>query len=103
VPFYAFPPNTIVITKGAHHVKTINKYGRTSRRFCGICSAMVVNDPHEAPMQTVSAMMMKSTEGIPFTPMMHIMYGEKSMSVKDGLPKIRAFPDMEGKGELVEE
>jgi hypothetical protein len=54
-------------------------------------------------MQTVSAMMMKSTEGIPFTPMMHIMYGEKSMSVKDGLPKIRAFPDMEGKGELVEE
>lgn len=93
MPFYAFPPGSLVVLKGAHHIKTINKYGRTARRFCGLCSAQVVNEPAGVPLLSVSAVSMKATNpDVKFTAACHIMYTERMMDIKDGLPKYKGFP-----------
>ena len=42
--------------------------------------------------------------GMPFKPALHISYGEKGLSIKDGLPKMRDSPkEMGGSGITLQE
>jgi hypothetical protein len=43
-------------------------------------------------------------QGLAYTPALHVNYGEKVMSVRDGLPKFKDFPkDFGGSGEMLAE
>jgi hypothetical protein len=45
-----------------------------------------------------------AVQGFSFQPAVHVNYGEKVMSVRDGLPKFRDFPkDFGGSGETLPE
>jgi len=45
-----------------------------------------------------------SVKGLKYTPTVHVHYGEKVMSVRDGLPKFKDFPkEFGGSGEMLAE
>ena len=73
-----------------------------NRKSCAKCGGAVVDDKSATMgMIMVPAGLWKGKQ---FEPTMHIMYGMKICSMKDGLPKFKTLPKgMGGDDELVEE
>ena len=87
--------------KGAERLGLFKKTEASHRHFCTACGAPVlVRHPAigltDVPAGTVS--------GLAFKPGLHVHYGEKVLSIRDGLPKFKDFPkDFGGSGETLPE
>ena len=78
-----FPKESLVVSKGADKVISYKKVF-CERNFCSVCGTPVYNNP-PAPFNAIFPSLIKTD--FKFAPTMHILYKEKIMSVKDGLPK----------------
>ena len=96
-----WPAASVKITKGAELLGTYKRTEASHRKFCTRCGTPVLVEHPALGMVDVPA---GSVKGLAYTPGLHVNYGEKVMSVKDGLPKFKDFPkDFGGSGDVLPE
>ncbi|MEC8849758.1 MAG: GFA family protein, partial [Pseudomonadota bacterium] len=83
-------------TKGEENIGTFSKSPMSVRKWCKICGGHVFSDHPPMGLVDVYAALIPSLQ---FQPAVHVNYGEKVLSVRDGLPKMKDFPaEMGGSG-----
>ena len=99
--FMLWQPSALQVTKGADHIGTYNKTANSFRKWCKSCGGHIYADHPPLKLIDVYAAMLPT---FAFKPALHVAYGEKVLSIKDGLPKQKDFPaEMGGSGELLPE
>ncbi len=97
--FTLWPPDNVRITKGEANVGTFNKSEAAYRKHCKTCGGALMTDHPGMGLVDVYAILL---QGFAFEPAMHVHYANKTVSVKDGLPKFKDLPDSAGgSGEMV--
>ena len=99
--FTLWAPDAVRVTAGADHLATFTKHPTSERKFCKSCGGHVMtNHPTFGLVDVYAAILPTLT----FEPMLHVFYGEKVVSIKDGLPKMKDVPtEMGGSGETLPE
>jgi hypothetical protein len=94
-----WPSAQVKVLRG--ELGTFKKTEASHRQFCVKCGGRVqVLHPAIGMTDVPSAVL----PGVAFRPTVHVHYGEKVMSIRDGLPKYRDFPkEFGGSGEVVPE
>jgi hypothetical protein len=96
-----WPAANVKITKGADRLGTYKRTEASHRRFCTSCGTPVLIDHPAMGMVDIPA---GRIEGLAYQPGLHVHYGEKVLSVRDGLPKYRDFPkEFGGSGDVLPE
>ncbi|MFI5318811.1 MAG: GFA family protein [Myxococcota bacterium] len=96
-----WPAAQVKITKGADKLGTYKRTEASHRKFCTSCGTPVLVDHPGMGMVDVPA---GRVAGLDYKPGLHVHYGEKVLSVKDGLPKFKDFPkDFGGSGATLPE
>mgnify|MGYP000843949959 FL=1 len=96
-----WPSDHVKVVKGAGNLGLYKKTENSHRQFCKSCGAAVFVGHPGMGMTDVPA---GSVKGLKYTPALHVHYGEKVMTVRDGLPKFKDFPkDFGGSGEMLTE
>jgi hypothetical protein len=96
-----WPAAAVKILKGADKLGTYKRTEASHRKFCTSCGTPVLVDHPAMGMVDVPA---GRVQGLAYKPGLHVHYGEKVLSVKDGLPKFRDFPkDFGGSGATLPE
>ncbi len=99
--FNLWAPDNVRITKGAANIGTFNKTENSYRKFCKICGGHLMSDHPGMKLVDVYASVIP---GFTHQPALHVFYGQKTVSVKDGLPKFKDMPsDFGGSGETLPE
>ncbi|MEQ8234152.1 MAG: GFA family protein [Gammaproteobacteria bacterium] len=99
--FTLWPPENVKVTQGADQIDTYNKTENSYRKWCKQCGGHLFSEHPGMGLTDVYAPVIPD---LPFKPMMHVFYGEKMVSVKDGLPKLKDVPaEMGGSGETLPE
>lgn len=94
--FSLWKPEALKVTRGADNIGTFNKSPMSFRKWCKSCGGHVFTDHPAMGLVDVYAAVIPS---LPFQPAVHVNYGEKVLSVRDGLPKMKDFPaEMGGSG-----
>lgn len=91
--FTLWPPSGVRITKGEAGVGTYHKSEAAYRKHCKTCGGALMTDHPGMGLVDVYAPLL---QGFAFEPAMHVHYGNKTVSVKDGLPKFKDLPDSFG-------
>lgn len=87
--FTLWPPEALKITKGTDRIATYNKTEYSFRKFCKDCGGHLYADHPTFKLVDVYAGVLP---GLAFAPAMHLHYGEKTLSLPDGLPKFKDLP-----------
>jgi hypothetical protein len=96
-----WPAASVKIVKGADKLGTYKRTEASHRKFCTSCGTPVLIDHPAMGMVDVPA---GRVQGLDYKPGLHVHYGEKVLSVKDGLPKFKDFPkDFGGSGTVLAE
>lgn len=96
-----WPKASVRITQGEGELGTYKRTDASHRQFCQRCGTPVLIDHPALGLVDVPA---GGIRGLAYQPTVHVHYGEKVMSVKDGLPKFRDLPkDFGGSGDLLAE
>jgi hypothetical protein len=96
-----WPAANVAIVKGADKLGTYKRTEASHRKFCTSCGTPVLIDHPAMGMVDVPA---GRVQGLDYKPGLHVHYGEKVLSVKDGLPKFKDFPkDFGGSGTVLAE
>jgi hypothetical protein len=99
--FSLWAPSALTITKGEDQIGTYHKTDNSIRKFCKACGGHLFTD--HPPFKLVDVYAATIPE-FPFSPMLHVNYGETVLRMKDGLPKQKDFPkEMGGSGTLLPE
>jgi hypothetical protein len=99
--FTLWDPSALKVTRGAENIGTYNKTANSSRKWCKNCGGHLFTDHPSMKLVDVYAAMLPT---LAFTPALHVSYGEKVLTIKDGLPKQKDFPkEMGGSGVLLAE
>ncbi len=97
----AWSPDAVKITKGEDHVGTYSKTENSDRKFCKECGGNIMTVHPTMGMIDVCAGTLPT---LTFEPGAHLNYAETVHRVKDGLPKMKDFPeDFGGSGETLPE
>lgn len=97
--FSIWKAEDVDVTKGAEHIGTYKKTPDAHRQFCTKCGGHIMSRHPSGGVVDVYASVLP---GLSFTPSLHVYYGEKIMSVPDGLPKFKDVPaEMGGSGETL--
>ena len=97
--FSLWQPDQVNITKGTDKIGTFAKTEASHRKFCTQCGGHLMTDHPGMGMIDVYLNIVPSKA---HAGTMHIFYGEKTMSVPDGLPKFKDMPsEFGGSGEMV--
>jgi hypothetical protein len=84
-----WPTPNVTVTEGEALLGTYKRTEASHRRFCTSCGAPVLIRHPELGLTDVPA---GSVDPFDYAPTVHVHYGEKVMSVRDGLPKFKDFP-----------
>jgi hypothetical protein len=96
-----WPAQNVKVVKGADQLGVYKRTDASHRQFCKSCGAAVLVGHPGMGMTDVPA---GSVVGLAYAPTVHVNYGEKVMSVRDGLPKFKDFPkEFGGSGEMLPE
>ena len=99
--FSLWKPEDVKITQGADQLGTYAKTPGSQRKWCKKCGGHVFTDH---PGMKLMDVYIAITPDAPFKPALHVHYGEKVLSVKDGLPKMKDMPkEFGGSGETLPE
>jgi len=99
--FTLWRPEAVTIKQGSDAILTFAKTDNSHRKSCKECGGHLMTDHPSMGLTDVYAAILPELE---FEPALHVFYGEKVVSVKDGLPKQKDMPEeMGGSGELLEE
>jgi hypothetical protein len=97
--FTLWKPDAVKMTKGADNIGTYNKTPISFRKWCKTCGGHVFTDHPTMGLVDVYAAILPE---LAFKPGLHVNYGEKVLSVKDGLPKQKDMPkEMGGTGTIL--
>jgi hypothetical protein len=89
------------ITRGQASIGTFNKTESSYRKFCKVCGGHLMTDHPGMKLMDVYVSVLP---GLPHKPTLHVHYGNKMISVNDGLPKFKDLPaDFGGSGETLPE
>jgi hypothetical protein len=96
-----WPSQNVKVVKGADNLGLYKRTEASHRQFCRSCgSPVMVGHPGLGMTDIPSGNVL----GLVYSPTVHVNYGEKVMSVRDGLPKFRDFPkEFGGSGETLPE
>jgi hypothetical protein len=99
--FSLWKPEAVRVTKGAEHVATFEKTPLSQRQYCARCGGhLMTNHPPLAMVDVFAA----TLPGLAFRPGVHVNYAETVLPMKDGLPKMKDFPEaFGGSGETLAE
>jgi hypothetical protein len=96
-----FPTDKVNVRKGADRLGVFKKTEASHRHFCTSCGGPVLIRHPAIGMTDVPA---GTIGNLSFQPALHVHYGEKVLTVRDGLPKFKDFPkDFGGSGDVVSE
>ena len=96
-----WPLDNVTIIKGEENLATYKKTERSQRKHCTSCGGHVINAHYDEGFIDVLAPILKD---FPFKPTAHVHYGERILSMPDGLPKYKDVPaEFGGTGDLIEE
>jgi len=99
--FSLWSPDAVKVTEGEDKIGTFAKTDNSHRKFCTDCGGHLMS---AHPGLNMTDVYLNLFPGIEHKGDMHIYYGEKTMSVPDGLPKFKDMPaDFGGSGETVAE
>ena len=94
-----WPMPSVKIIKGADNLGTFKFTENSQRQFCKSCGAPVLIGHPTMGLTDIPSV---SIKGFTYQPTVHVNYGEKVLSVKDGLPKFKDFPkEFGGSGEML--
>ena len=92
---------SVNVVKGADKLGMYKKTEASHRQFCTACGAPVLVRHPALGMTDIPA---GSVAGLAYQPTVHVNYGEKVLSVRDGLPKFKDFPkEFGGSGDTLPE
>ncbi|MEX2375787.1 MAG: GFA family protein [Dehalococcoidia bacterium] len=99
--FTLWPPEAVQVTAGKENIQTYHKTENSYRQWCTHCGGHLMTDHPGMKLVDVYAAVIPDLD---FEPALHVFYGEKVVSVKDGLPKMKDMPaEMGGSGETLPE
>jgi hypothetical protein len=99
--FSLWQPASVKVTKGAEHIGTYAKTDNSHRKWCTKCGGHLMTDHPGMGLVDVYAAILPSLK---FEPQLHVFYGERKVSIRDGLPKMKDVPsEMGGSGETLPE
>ena len=84
-----WPSGALKITRGADNLGSFTKTSNVVRKWCKSCGGHVFGDMTQVDMVDVFAPMLPTLK---FEPTLHVFYGEKTLGIRDGLPKMKDFP-----------
>lgn len=87
--FTLWKPENVQVTKGEGDIGVFHKSEQSHRQFCVKCGGHLVTA--HPPMKLVDVYAAVIPD-FPFDPAFHVNYGEKVVSMKDGLPKFNDMP-----------
>ena len=97
--FTLWPPESVKGVKGEEQIGTFNKTENSYRKFCNSCGGHLFTDHPGMGLVDVYAAVLPDFS---FEPMLHVNYENKTVSVKDGLPKFKDLPEpLGGSGETL--
>ncbi len=96
-----WPTDNVRLLSGEEILATYKKTEHSHRKHCTICGGHVINAHPDKGLIDVLAPLLKDFH---FKPAMHVHYGERILSMPDGLPKFKDLPtEFGGTGDLIEE
>lgn len=96
-----WPTPNVSVTRGADNLQVFKRTDNSHRHFCKTCGSGVLIRHPALGMTDVPVAVV---QGFRHQPTVHVHYGEKVMSVRDGLPKFKDFPkDFGGSGDMLPE
>ena len=99
--FTLWKPENVTVTKGAEQLGRYMKTERSGRQWCTRCGGHVMTDHPTFGLVDVYAATVPS---VAFAPALHVNYAETVLPMKDGLPKLKDFPEaFGGTGETMAE
>ncbi len=99
--FTLWKRDEVKVTKGAESLATYKKTDASHRQYCSVCGGHVMTDHPGADFTDVYAATLPS---LAFEPGIHVNYESAVLKIKDGLTKMKDFPEeMGGSGETLPE
>lgn len=99
--FTLWKPENVKVTQGAENVASFMKTPTSGRQYCTKCGGHIMTDHPTFGLIDVYAATIPS---LSFAPALHVNYAETVLPMKDGLPKLKDFPEaFGGTGETVPE
>jgi hypothetical protein len=103
-PFHAFSlwkPEAVRIKAGSQYVVTSQKPAMSHRKYCARCGGHLMT---YHPTPDLVDMFVSTFPTLAFSPSVHVNYAETVLPVRDGLPKLKDFPqELGGSGEMIAE
>jgi hypothetical protein len=103
-PFNAFSlwkPEAVRIKAGSQHVVTSQEPAMSRQKYCARCGGHLMTYHPGIELVDVFAATLRT---LAFSPSIHVNYAEAVLPVRDGLPKLRDFPqELGGSGEVIME
>ncbi len=97
--FSLWPPASVRVTKGEANIGTFNKTESSYRKFCKTCGGHLMTDH---PGMSLVDVYPNVVPDFTHEPTVHVFYANKTISVKDGLPKFKDMPaEFGGSGETL--
>jgi hypothetical protein len=91
--FSLWSPDAVTVTKGVQHVATYHQTDLSHRKYCRLCGGHLMTDHLPLKMVDVYA---ATIPGLEFAPQLHVNYAETVLPMRDGLPKLKDFPEAFG-------
>ena len=99
--FTLWKPENVRVSKGEEFVGKFMKTPVSDRKFCTKCGGHLMTDHPPLGLVDVYAATIPSVD---FVPGVHVNYSETVLPMKDGLPKLKDFPEeLGGSGETLAE
>ena len=94
--FTLWKPDSVRVTAGAENVLTYNKTPISDRKSCSKCGGHLMTNH---PAMGLVDVYLNTVPTLPHQGTLHVFYGEKTLAIKDGLPKYKDMPsDFGGSG-----
>ena len=99
--FTLWRPSAVKVTAGADHLATFQQAPMSQRQYCSKCGGHLMNNHPTLGLTDVFAATLPTLK---FEPGVHVNYAETVLRMRDGLPKLKDFPEaFGGSGETVPE
>ena len=99
--FTLWKPENVKVTAGAENIAGYEKTPTSDRKWCTKCGGHVMTDHPTFGLIDVYAATIPTLD---FKPGLHVNYAETVLPMKDGLPKLKDFPEVfGGSGEMLAE
>ena len=99
--FSLWSSDDVKVTEGEDKLGSFAKTEASHRKFCTECGGHIMT---RHPEMGKTDVYLNTVPGLAHTGALHLFYGERTMSVPDGLPKFKDLPvDFGGSGEILEQ